>query len=63
MNVLAYLMPIAIGLGLTGLAAFFWCLRTHQFEDLEGAGWRALADDDVPARRSGERRPNTGRNL
>jgi cbb3-type cytochrome oxidase maturation protein len=49
MNVLAYLMPMALGLGLAGLAAFFWCMRTRQFDDLEGAGWRVLSDDDLPS--------------
>lgn len=51
MNALAVLMPLALGLGLVGLAAFFWCMRTAQFEDLEGAGWRALSNDDLPERR------------
>ena len=34
MNVLIYLVPIALGLGLTGLAAFLWSLRSGQYEDL-----------------------------
>lgn len=47
MNVLVYLVPIALGLGLTGLAAFLWSLRAGQYDDLEGAGMRVLSDDDV----------------
>lgn len=47
MNILAILLPLALGLGLLGLAAFFWCLRSGQFIDLEGAGWRMLEDDDI----------------
>lgn len=55
MNILAILLPLALGLGLLGLAAFFWCMRSGQFVDLEGAGWRVLGDDDIA---SGEdRRP------
>lgn len=47
MNILAILLPLALGLGLLGLMAFFWCMRSGQFVDLEGAGWRVLNDDDV----------------
>ncbi|MEQ1613982.1 MAG: cbb3-type cytochrome oxidase assembly protein CcoS [Hyphomicrobiaceae bacterium] len=45
MTALAWLVPIALGLGAAGLAAFLWSLKSGQFEDLEGAGWRALDDD------------------
>ncbi len=48
MNVLVYLVPIALALGLLGLAAFLWALRSGQFDDLDGAGWRAINDDDLP---------------
>jgi len=48
MNVLVYLVPVALGLGLLGLAAFLWALRSGQFDDLDGAGWRAIGDDDLP---------------
>jgi len=34
-------------LGLLGLAAFMWSLRTGQYDDLDGAGWRAIGDDDT----------------
>ena len=47
MNVLVYLVPIALGLRLIGLAAFFWSLKNRQYEDLEGAALRMLSDDDV----------------
>ena len=46
MEVLIYLVPIALGLGLLGLAAFLWALKSGQYDDLEGAAWRALMDDD-----------------
>lgn len=52
MNVLVYLLPLALSLGALGLAGFVWSLRTRQFEDLQGAGWRAIADDDLPDRKS-----------
>jgi len=48
MMALAWLIPVALVLGLLGLAAFLWALRSGQFEDLEGASWRAIADSDRP---------------
>jgi cbb3-type cytochrome oxidase maturation protein len=48
MTALAWLIPCALLLGLLGLAAFLWSLNSGQFEDLEGAAWRALQDDDGP---------------
>jgi cbb3-type cytochrome oxidase maturation protein len=47
MNILVILFPLALGLGLAGLAAFFWCMRNGQYADLEGSGWRVLQDDDL----------------
>ncbi|MEO9787824.1 MAG: cbb3-type cytochrome oxidase assembly protein CcoS [Aurantimonas coralicida] len=49
MNILLILVPIALLLGLVGLAAFLWTVRTRQYEDLDGAAWRILADDDRPS--------------
>ncbi|MGI9499783.1 MAG: cbb3-type cytochrome oxidase assembly protein CcoS [Geminicoccaceae bacterium] len=46
MDVLIYLIPTALFLGLLGLAAFFWSLKNGQFEDLDGAAERVLFDDD-----------------
>ena len=43
------LIPIALGLGLLGLGAFFWSLRSGQFEDLDGAALRILIDDEGPS--------------
>ncbi len=47
MTVLLYLVPMALGLGLMGLTAFMWSLRSGQYEDMEGAGLRILSDDDL----------------
>ena len=57
-----YLIPIALALGLSGLAAFLWSLKTGQYDDLEGAAVRILQEDDVPIRtkskpRRADRRP------
>ena len=48
MEVLIYLVPLALGLGLLGLIAFIWALNSGQFDDLDGARWRVLMDDDLP---------------
>ena len=47
MNVLVYLVPAALGLGLLGLAAFLWSLKSGQYDDMEGAALRVLSDDDI----------------
>ncbi|NBC37474.1 cbb3-type cytochrome oxidase assembly protein CcoS [Novosphingobium sp. FSY-8] len=46
MTGLAFLIPVALGMGLLGLFAFFWSLRNGQFEDLDGAAARILIDDE-----------------
>ena len=46
MTGLALLIPVALGLGLLGLAAFFWAMRKGQFEDLDGAAQRILINDE-----------------
>lgn len=50
MTSLAWLIPCALALGGLGLAAFMWSLRTGQYDDLEGAAWRALDDDEDSGR-------------
>jgi cbb3-type cytochrome oxidase maturation protein len=47
MNILVYLIPAALGLGLLGLAAFLWSLWSGQYEDLDGAALRILTDEDI----------------
>ena len=46
-NVLLYLVPLALMLGLTGLIAFLWTLKSGQYDDLDGAAIRILPDDDI----------------
>ena len=49
MSALVYLIPVALILGLLGLVAFLWALKSGQFEDLDGAAHRILLDDDEEA--------------
>ncbi|TNE62540.1 MAG: cbb3-type cytochrome oxidase assembly protein CcoS [Alphaproteobacteria bacterium] len=46
MDVLLYLIPIALVLGLLGLAGFLWTMRNNQYDDLDGAAHRILFDDE-----------------
>lgn len=48
MTGLALLIPVALGLGLVGLAAFFWAVKSGQFDDPDGAALRILIDEDEP---------------
>jgi cbb3-type cytochrome oxidase maturation protein len=50
MTALVYLLPVALGLGLTALAAFLWSLRAGQYEDLDGAAARILLDEEPQGR-------------
>ena len=45
MNILLYLIPIALTLGLIGLLAFLWTLKNNQYEDLKGASERILIEE------------------
>ena len=51
MEVLVFLVPLAVMLGSLGLAAFLWSLKNGQYDDLDGAACRAIADDE-PAEKS-----------
>lgn len=48
MTALLFLIPVALGMGLVGLAAFLWSLRSGQFDDPQGAAERILMDNDKP---------------
>ena len=48
MSGLVFLIPIALMMGLAGLAAFVWAVRAGQFDDPDGAAARILLDTDAP---------------
>ena len=52
MNVLVFLIPVALFLGGAGLVLFFWAMRDGQFEDLDGVANRILIDDEDDGRNS-----------
>lgn len=43
-----FLIPVALGLGLTGLGAFFWAMRHDQYDDIAGDAVRILTAPDTP---------------
>ncbi len=51
MDILMFLAPFSLGLGLIAVAAFWWTLRAGQYEDPAGDAARILVDDpeDRPA--------------
>ena len=55
MSYLAWLVPIALGMGVVGLIAFLWSMRSGQYDDLDGAAERVLLADaaDAPLRQAG----------
>ncbi|WP_419693322.1 cbb3-type cytochrome oxidase assembly protein CcoS [Mesorhizobium muleiense] len=50
MSLLAWLVPVALGMGLVGLVAFLWSMKSGQLEDLDGAAERVLLNEaaDTP---------------
>jgi cbb3-type cytochrome oxidase maturation protein len=51
MNILMFLAPFSLGLGLIAVAAFCWSLKAGQYDDPAGDAARILIDDpdDRPA--------------
>ena len=49
MSYLVWLVPIALGMGVVGLMAFLWSMRSGQYEDLDGAAERVLLADAADA--------------
>jgi cbb3-type cytochrome oxidase maturation protein len=46
LNIIYALIPLGLILLLAAVAAFFWAVRSGQFDDLESPAWRILLDDD-----------------
>jgi cbb3-type cytochrome oxidase maturation protein len=47
MEILVLLIPMSVVLALLIAAAFWWSVRSGQFDDLEGPAHRIIADDDT----------------
>ncbi|MBS1198736.1 MAG: Cytochrome oxidase maturation protein cbb3-type [Proteobacteria bacterium] len=46
------LIPISVLLVFGIAVGFWWSVRSGQFDDLEGPGFRILMDDDMPKKES-----------
>jgi len=55
-----FLVPIAIGMGLVGLASFMWTLKNGQYDDLEGAAHRILFEGNEGPVSEKRPTPSTG---
>ncbi len=55
MEILYLLIPLSVVLVFLIGAVFWWSVKSGQFDDLEGPGYRVLMDDDRPDRGSGIR--------
>ena len=47
MDIIYLLLPVALIIVIIIIAAFFWAVKSDQFEDLEGPAHRILMDDDI----------------
>lgn len=50
MTTIEFLIPIALALSGLGLVALLWALRAGQYDDLDAAAWRILAEEESPAK-------------
>lgn len=46
MDILYLLIPLSLVLVFVIAALFWWSLKTGQYEDLDGPGYRIVMDDD-----------------
>ena len=56
MEVIYFLVPLMILLGLVMVGILIWATRSGQYDDLEGPANRILMDDDDPLLPDRERR-------
>ena len=47
MTIIYILIPLGLAFLLGAVAAFFWAIKSGQFDDLSTPAWRILMDDDT----------------
>ncbi|MCC5859475.1 MAG: cbb3-type cytochrome oxidase assembly protein CcoS [Ectothiorhodospiraceae bacterium] len=52
MNIIFISIPISLVLVAIGVAAFFWAVRSGQFDDLDSPAYSILMDDEDKPRRN-----------
>ena len=45
MNILFFMLPVMALIGISLVGAFFWAVKSEQFEDLESQKYRIFFDD------------------
>lgn len=55
MNVLYFLVPLALLLAGVGVAAFIWSVRSGQFDDVQTPGMRVLLEHELEEGQSSHR--------
>ena len=48
MDVIYWLIPVVILLGIVMLGVLLWAIKSGQYEDMDGEASRILMDDDKP---------------
>ena len=46
MNIIFILIPLGLVLLVAAVWAFFWAIKSDQFDDLDSPAWSILLDDD-----------------
>lgn len=59
MSIIFALLPLSLVLSGLGLGAYFWSLRSGQYDDLEREGLRPLFDDECPVSSTPEVTPSS----
>jgi cbb3-type cytochrome oxidase maturation protein len=55
MEILFLLIPVSLVLLALAIGAFFWAVRSGQFDDLDSPAYRILMDDDERTREGTDR--------
>ncbi len=60
MDIMYLLVPMSLVLVFVIAAIFWWSLRSGQFEDLDGPGYRVIMDDDdeIKATQAAQKSPD-----
>ena len=56
MSIVFVLIPVSLVLVGFGVWAFFWAVRTGQFDELDSAAWEILVEDPADAAQRPQRR-------
>lgn len=52
MEIVFFLIPVSVLLVFAIAVGFWWSVKSGQFDDLEGPGFKVLMDDDRPVQQA-----------